>query len=1238
MNRTVSELVPQHGPLPHMGLLRCQVERRGRHSLKGYRKRFWVVDERNGRLEVYKNDQEHVPIQVYRAADIRNVIYADDKQNRFFVMLVQTRGSRDIKFRMSSFEERESWSRAITHIMDAYSAINKHKNVLGMVLRRAKTVSEALGVNILIDSGRLLAEVPEDLLQYVAEAVDIALASVTTVVRSLNGEGLDMPRNYILYVHTITDETLLPQRQETKYNPAVRTMTMSVCLMRVKSERVSFVVTQPDEVFRLVQSSVFRNPVIEGWIEKEPNCARACAEIQDYLGLPAARRSWITFQWGQNVSNGAKVEAFLQRFVTVAFFEHALQSVKTAVVRVERLIADTDGQAVFDTSTASFPAASGRDGGIASSHTTWRPPMASGGATQLERIFGLNNSATQATNLAGGLGSSTRGGGGGGFHSHEPSNGGEVSNLAGGAADSELAIQLIRENVAGLCIQLEKCVVENGAAPPPIVTVHSSEYEQHCRPAFLLVTKCRRVFPREHKTTDDVLSDELYEVAYNAFLQQRLSLLRTELNNIFEKQVKVVIMWDLLFRAAEDLKIPVGVEELPKLLRYVKGVCLSRLQHLAQVLRHAHSDVPGHLEDHDYLYNTFCSCVGTVVVNFLPYTVTSDASVLEPKLQAGVLTDTLYCTREESMPSLMAALGHVHRGCAGKGTRISLAGTGFDSVLLYAAEVKLGAWCEGYFSNPEHVISDQRRQFLEDEFDSDTDGSSVEVLQDPDFGEAVAYERSAEIGLLTMQRVVNAIYDSQHRAPVDLKIGSEDIVRAIHAFVSAFGDDKRPSKHDVARVLIINLQRLRQMYVRAVDDETTSLLTFSQARQLLRDFCEYKMNEQYIDVALRQISSLGTEPLLLFGARRSCPEGDSHELAQRASGETRVNARDSGAPLAETTAPEQCLQTHNTEKTDADLLSGTEIHNKGPGPSENRSALARNGLSQTKMQVNASAATVARLGESLSSTSALMTPATMLSHQGMRPRLPPAMTDAFDFTSVSYVALTELLPREARLARLAWRVGFVFGLENTGKSLIVDSIRGIARPTVATVGLSQQVVAFDEWVWGLKELGGRESFRKNWRYYTRRIETIHFLMFVLDVLDGQTLGEARQYLREVTSYYNGAPLLVVFNNFREGHRRFDITEFESLLNLDKLRKRHGAEVLSCVCDITVVHSKNRRLPQTLSSALSRLSSLLMTGSKDKNSEGGETPQVPKVNTPVSATVVDGAAGAAAAGASVALLM
>lgn len=1271
MERTTSELV-SHGPTPHMGLLRCQMERRGRRALKGYKKRFWVVNERSCRLEVYRNDQEHVPLQVFRASDIRNVIYADDKQNRFYVMVVQNRGPRDIKFRMSSFEEREEWSNAITRIMDTYTTINKHKNVLGMVLRRANTVSDSLGVKITIDSARLLAEVPDSLLQYVAEAVDIALASVTAIVRAYSGDNADMPRNYILYVHAVTDDHIVTVRRGPKYNPVGRTMTLNVCLLRSKTERVSFVVTQPDEVFRLVQSNVFRNPVIEGWIETEPNCARACADIQEYLGVPSSKKGWITFQWGQHVSDGAKVETFLQRFVTATFFQGALASVKDAVARVERLIAEVNVQVYLKNAAVNQMAATTRDGSSASPRLQRRSNTA---ATLSLGEGGAGPANTSVANFA--AGTSVTGMATSFVHSRQTSLG-APGNSAGDAA---LAVKLIRDNIAGLCIQLEKRAVEEGRAPPTFSTVHTPDYEQHCRPAFLLVTKCRRGSAEQHPVTGDSLSDELYEVAFNAFLQLQLSHLRTELNGIFHKQVKVVVMWDHLFRGAAALQMPISIQELPHLVRHVRGMCLSRLQHVAQVLRHSHSQMTNIAVqlDENSLYSAFCACVSAVVIDFDAYAsvgLASKVNVVEPSLKAGVLTDTLYCVKDDDTQRLMHALGHHHHRSGASTARGGPLVNSFHGLNLYAAEAKLGGWCENYFSSPDHVIPDAVRQPVEDEFDSDSDDGSVGTLQVADFGEAVAHERSAEIQLLTMQRVVNAVYDSQRRAPVDLKIGSEDILKAIRAFASAFGKDQRPSKHDVARVLIVNLQRLRQMYVRAVDDETTSLLTWGQARQLLRDFCEYETDEQYIDDELRRLSMSETqqessrstpqretagprEPVFptttSTSSSRSPREGHPNGVLHRA-------VLGEGDPLAGSNPNNNIINSNNNTSSNFMHTSDNSASNlNNASATMNPEASVSSALSSTANPNRSSVrvggtphSTVSRRRLSLTNvrhqaTQEPASPNTSAAPSGPTPPPPPpaasapaslaspsmpmqlhivatpAATEAYDFACVSEIALTKLLPREALLARLAWRVGLVFGLENTGKSLIINSMQGVARPTVATVGMSQHVVAFEEWVWALNELGGRESFRSNWRYYVRRMEEVHFLMFVVDVLNVQALREAYQYLKEVTQHYHSVPLVVLFNNFREGHRRFDIAEFESLLHLQKLRARHRAEILSCVCDVTVVHSKNRQLPPALETTFRHLSSLLMTRSKQKL-DGAHIPAKPKA-----AASVSGGASAVGAG-------
>lgn len=1181
-----SENVSQQGSPPHMGLLRCQIDSHGRKMLKGYKKRFWVVNERAGFLAVYKNDQEPLPQQTFPASDLRGVMFADDKQDRFVVMIVKTRSSRTIKFRMSSFEEREAWSTAISRLMDTHSMINRHKSVLSMILRRVNTVSKKLNVNITVDTVQLLNEVSDDLLQYVPEAVDIGLSSVTAIVRALSEESIDMPRSYTLNIHAVTsDSATQPQHSRgATYNPLSRTIVLSVSICKGRQDRVHFTVTHPEEVFQLVRSNVFRDPLIEGWIDAQPGCAEACGTIQHQLGVSPVRHNWITFQWGQHLSDSVKVEAYLQRFITARFFEDILNSVKRTIAEVKRLITNT---AATKGTGASVGAAAGAGGGHTAAAAQGPRRIAPAAAEMHPAATSLLHTRISSTLLGASINATS-------------------VRLLPPALDPLAASHLISDNINGLCIQLEKKAVENGRMPPAVTAVRSSEYEQQCRPAFLLVTKFRKVFLRQRHSFHNPLVNELYEVAYHAFLQQQVSLLRSELNSIFHRRIGVVVLWDRLFKSIAAQHVELGLSELPHLVRIVKEVCLSRLHHLSHILSHSTMEVAEQQMEDMTLFQTFCTCIQTIVVDFLPFTGNSfsvEATVQTPSVRCGALTDTLYCSPENLTADLMAILRHQPRGTQPSRSAIPIG----HNICLYAAEPKLGAWCEHYFSNPENTVPDSRRFVIEDEFDSDSDAMSIGTLDQVDFGEAVAYERSAETQLLTIQRVVNIIYDSQRNSPIDLKIGSGDIVLAIRSFVKVFGDQS-PSKRDVARVLSVNLQRLRQMYVRAVDDETTSLLTFEQARQLLRDFCEYEMNEKFIEPALQNVLLSMDYPAPSTGAAVASTDHRSRDASPRRTigGPGRVSSPQGEASAAAPTNRQLSEGLELCTVSSSSVSDHDAVPHEFTPPAGRRMSIPRRRFSLAS-RANGAATTAAAPATAIASTTCTAAPEEQQQLQQTATH-EPISSDDFDFPSVSFVALNVLLPREARLARMALRVGFVFGLENTGKTLLVNSMRGIARPTVATVGLSQHVVAFGEWIWGLNELGGRKSFRSNWKYYVKRVEQMDFLIFVVDILSTQELPEARRYLKEVTKYFSDVPLVVIFNNFREGHRRFDIGEYEDLLHLEKLRRSRPGKTISCVCNVTVVHSKHRRIPDTVAPALEELSDLLLKRSKDS---GAATPPEPK---------------------------
>lgn len=144
----------------------------------------------------------------------------------------------------------------------------------------------------------------------------------------------------------------------------------------------------------------------------------------------------------------------------------------------------------------------------------------------------------------------------------------------------------------------------------------------------------------------------------------------------------------------------------------------------------------------------------------------------------------------------------------------------------------------------------------------------------------------------------------------------------------------------------------------------------------------------------------------------------------------------------------------------------------------------------------------------------------------------------FSFDEVALIALTNLLPNETRLAALARRDILVVGLENSGKSTIINHIRHqTGKETLATIGIAETFVAFKEWVFSFKELGGRVDFRKNWREYFKTLghASIHGVMVVVDVQDIKRFGDVRNFMHEVVTdkLCRGVPVLFVLNHHEE---------------------------------------------------------------------------------------------------------
>nr|CCC51905.1 conserved hypothetical protein, fragment [Trypanosoma vivax Y486] len=762
-----------------MGVVRCAAKR-GRPSFLVYKKRFLVVDEAQGRLEVYKNDQEPFSLEKFPVSELRGVIISGGKQSKFYGLTLQLRHGRSVRFRLKSVEERDNWYAVITRLIERYSTYNRDNNILRVAQRRSTAAGRSLGVSITLATAKL-SEIPDDLLQYLVEAVDVAINTISVVVHKYGGD-MVVPRCYVLIVDARSDNTLVgPQ-----YDPTTGSLVLRV------------------------------------WISR------------DILG------------------------------------------------------------------------------GV-----HWR-----------------------------------------------------------------------------------------------------------CRPLWCSPRKYFEAY-RQPRPIAKSLRDQLMEIIFLAELNKQL----WESKNVFSQFVAygecIRVMWTSLLRAAAQVGAPLLQRKLPELVTSLTDLYLARLESLQQL----------YFADQSYgdirpLSVTLFSNVSAIVVDFVPF-VNEGMQLPEPRVHQGILTDYIVCCTSEQQHTMMRFIRHSRAMPQVDRAYVLLKGLlAFPSMPVSAFK----EWCG------KHLLNLEREKYIDDHDDSSSYSSSPSV----DVGDTVAYERNAEAQVLDLHRVVSTIYDSQG-ASVHLKVGADSIREAIHSLESAFGG-RHIRKHDLVRILTLNLRRLRIMYTQTIGGEATGQLDIFSAIELLKSLCEYEENEYEFEKLLR------------------------HYLQTR----------------------------HTVSRTGTDLT------------------LCPN-----------------------------------------RPSSPTKCDRIYDFQCVSHVVLNHVLPREMIVARRAWRVGLVVGLQDVGKTLIINSLRGVVQPTFPTVGLSQQVVAFQEWVIAMKELGGRESFRDNWLHYVERMEEVNFLFFVVDSMNKRSFKDVSSYLQAITDHFPEAPLVVIFNNVpANSHVHQLLEQLTKSIKLDKVRRRN----------------------------------------------------------------------------------
>jgi L-rhamnose mutarotase len=381
-------------------------------------------------------------------------------------------------------------------------------------------------------------------------------------------------------------------------------------------------------------------------------------------------------------------------------------------------------------------------------------------------------------------------------------------------------------------------------------------------------------------------------------------------------------------------------------------------------------------------------------------------------------------------------------------------------------------WFLGYCSVPTNLTPFPSR----DEADAD-DGDDDD--EEGDYGDIVAVERKIEAKILTDDNVIVQVYDSQE-ANANMKAGADIIKKGIAAMKEAF-PTVSISKHDLAKVLSLTLAKIRHlMQLKLGEHNVQAWLPKQQAIEVLEAYCEYPQSASLVENALAN-------------AEANVPIQQDMPLVTN----------------------ESMASASNTQV----VGNQSNIFKENSSPLVNRQPSTSSTPQTHSLPPSASSVSHAPLHTSNSAPQ--MIP--------MNPAVPPP--DAVMFPRLSWAVLCHLMPAEAVLAMQNRRDILVVGLENTGKSLIINAIKGLHCATFPSVGVLTTIVPFRQLVFGMKELGGRVEVRKNFKYHIRIVGAVHGIMVVVDAAQSAT-GEVKEFIDEVLEHttLRALPCLLLVNN------------------------------------------------------------------------------------------------------------
>lgn len=473
------------------------------------------------------------------------------------------------------------------------------------------------------------------------------------------------------------------------------------------------------------------------------------------------------------------------------------------------------------------------------------------------------------------------------------------------------------------------------------------------------------------------------------------------------------------------------------------------------------------------------------------------------------------------------------------------------------------------------------------DFDADSEDSEEEEEQQRMLGDLVGLGRTAETRILTLDVAVSSVYDNQGSNPM-LKVSGDAILRSSCSLNAAF-PGKRVSMHDTARILSLTLKKARVLFESR--SKMTAITTSNNGDSdrdvaLLESFCEFQESRR--DVAeLVRLARQGRYEAEQAARIEKSGSLSVERLKQMDQAGLTQAAAIAAIPSCDYPAVLGVTANRGNGSDDfTDLHQLIVVGDDSDEEEEEDSILVSSGLSSTALahDSGSSPSSQPRRHADTSVFSGISASSPQIRQQTASPIVPKQQqqqqqqnrtTSAaaglitksdLTFQEFASIILHYLVPLEARLSMRVRRNVLFVGLHDTGKSLLVQSMRDEfagsvpLAPTEPTIGITTTLVPFADWVIGCRELGGR----KQQRSYVTEFEPLlgdsgelHGIVCVVDAKRGdkELALHDKEYLHTVLGMkkLKGLPCLLLINNMlasraKSTHAVVDLIQWAAACN------------------------------------------------------------------------------------------